>query len=197
MGVNLPKVHYLFYEYFFRPVIGEANWKRRFAERKRFGTNIAEAYGHALLENNYHAWVYDYLTKTPLSTLKTEYEYAKEDNNANENQGTNDDANESKIFSGDLDKVEIAMPATEGLGDFLLCLDETEDEYKAAQEAALVVTGEVVTPSFVTITVAMAADTSAPTRRFKRCWQEMTQTPPVMRTLLRKLAVSGQGRSAS
>jgi hypothetical protein len=143
MGVNLPKVHYLFYKYFFRPVIGEVNWKCCFAERKRFGTNVAEAYAHALLENNYHAWVYDYITKTPLSTLKTEYEYAKEDNNANKNQGTNDDANESKIFSGDLDKVEIAMPATKGLGDFLLCLDETEDEYKAAQEAALVVMGEV------------------------------------------------------
>jgi hypothetical protein len=143
MGVNLPKVHYLFYKYFFRPVIGEANWKHRFAERKRFGTNIAEVYAHALLENNYHACLYDYLTKTPLSTLKTEYEYTKEDNNANENQGTNDDADKSKIFSGDLDKVEIAMPATKGLGEFLLCLDEMEDEYKAAQEAALVVMGEV------------------------------------------------------
>jgi hypothetical protein len=61
MGVNLPKVHYLFYEYFFRPVIGEVNWKHCFAERKRFGTNVVEAYAHALLENSYHAWVYDYL----------------------------------------------------------------------------------------------------------------------------------------
>lgn len=61
-----------------------------------------------------------------------EYEYAKEDDNANENEGTNDDANESKIFSSDLDKVEIAMPDTEGLGDFCLVVNEMKDEYKAA-----------------------------------------------------------------
>jgi hypothetical protein len=40
----LPKVYYIFYEYFFKAIIGKGTWKQHFKGYKWFGTNILEAY---------------------------------------------------------------------------------------------------------------------------------------------------------
>jgi hypothetical protein len=50
MRLLLPKVYYIFYEYFFKAVIGEGTWKQCFTGDKRFGTNILEAYAHAIIK---------------------------------------------------------------------------------------------------------------------------------------------------
>jgi hypothetical protein len=60
----LPKVYNIFYEYFFNAVIGEGTWKQCFTGDKMFGTNILEAYAHAIIKNNYFAWLYDSKSKT-------------------------------------------------------------------------------------------------------------------------------------
>jgi hypothetical protein len=38
MRLKLPKVNFIFYEYFFKPVVGDGNWKQHIAENKRLGT---------------------------------------------------------------------------------------------------------------------------------------------------------------
>jgi hypothetical protein len=79
-GMALPNVMFIFYKYFFKAMVGGAAWKKRFEADVRFGTNILEAYTQATLENNYFAWVYEYVKENPGSTLKTEYNVAGDDN---------------------------------------------------------------------------------------------------------------------
>jgi hypothetical protein len=88
MRLKLPKVHFIFYEYFLKAVDGDGNWKQCFAENKRLGTNISEAFAHAIIENNYFAWLYDYKNKNPGCILQTEYNLAKQEN---EDSNDNDD----------------------------------------------------------------------------------------------------------
>ena len=64
MRLKLPKVNSIFYEYFFKAVVRDGIWKQCFAENKRFGTNVSKAFAHAIIENNYFAWLYDYKNKT-------------------------------------------------------------------------------------------------------------------------------------
>ena len=64
MRYENPRVYFLFYNYFLRAVIGEAKWKTRIKERKKLGQNIAEAYAHSLIENNYFAWLFEYKLET-------------------------------------------------------------------------------------------------------------------------------------
>jgi hypothetical protein len=45
--LKLPKVNFIFYEYFFKAVVGDGNWKQCFAEIKG-----SEAFAHAIIENN-------------------------------------------------------------------------------------------------------------------------------------------------
>jgi hypothetical protein len=33
-------------------VVGDGIWKQCFAENKRLGTNVSEAFAHAIIENN-------------------------------------------------------------------------------------------------------------------------------------------------
>jgi hypothetical protein len=72
MRLKLPKVNFIFYEYFFKAVVGDSIWKWCFAENKRLGTNVSEDFAHAIIENNYFAWLYDYKNKNPGCTLLTE-----------------------------------------------------------------------------------------------------------------------------
>jgi hypothetical protein len=123
----LPKVMFIFYEYFFKAMVGGAAWKKRFEEDVRFGTNILEAYTQATLENNYFAWVYEYMKENPGSTLKTEYNVAGDDN------ATNDDR---QLFCGDLDHVQIAAPQIGEDGtanEYKLLIDEDEDSEEIEQ----------------------------------------------------------------
>jgi hypothetical protein len=50
------------------------------------GTNVSEDFAHAIIENNYFAWLYDYKNKNPGCTLLTEYDLAEQ-----ENEDSNDD----------------------------------------------------------------------------------------------------------
>jgi hypothetical protein len=53
MRLKLPKVNIIFYEYFFKAVVGDGIWKRHFAENKRLGNNVTKAFADAIIENNY------------------------------------------------------------------------------------------------------------------------------------------------
>ncbi len=74
----------MFYEYFFKAVVGKYTWKQRFR------MTILEAFMYATLSNNYMAWLYDYKHKNPASTLKTEYDL-EEKSNDEEGTDNNDD----------------------------------------------------------------------------------------------------------
>jgi len=113
MRLKLPKVNFIFYEYFFKAVVGDSVWTRHFAENKRFGTNVSEAFAHAIIENNYFAWLYDYKHKNPGCTLLTEDDLVEQ-----ENEDSNDD-DDKWIFCSDLDKIEIALPNDDGGGRYI------------------------------------------------------------------------------
>jgi hypothetical protein len=129
MRLKLPNVNFIFYEYFFKAVVGDGNQKQCFVENKRLGTNVSEAFAHAIIENNYFAWLYDYINKNPGCTLQTEYDLAKQEN---EDSNDNDD---KWIFCSDLDEIEIALPKDDG-GDYELVFDDspTKTQAKAAAE---------------------------------------------------------------
>jgi hypothetical protein len=69
---------------------------------------VSETFAHAIIENNYLAWLYDYKYKNPGCTLQTEYNLAKQ-----ENEDSNDD-DDKWIFCSDLNEFEIALPKDEG-----------------------------------------------------------------------------------
>jgi hypothetical protein len=93
------------------------------------GTNVSEAFAHAIIENNYFAWLYDYKNKYPGCTLQTEYNLAEQEN------VVSDDDDEKWIFCSDLDKIETALPKEDG-GDYKLVTNEgpTKTQAKAAAE---------------------------------------------------------------
>jgi hypothetical protein len=64
MRLKFPMVNFIFYEYFLKAVVRDGIWKQCFTENKRLGTNVSEAIAHAIIENNYFAWLYDYKNKT-------------------------------------------------------------------------------------------------------------------------------------
>lgn len=74
-----PRVYFLFYHYILRGVMGDTKWKANIKDNKKLSTNIAEAYAHSLLENNYFAWVFEYKARTPAHELKTEYDIADDE----------------------------------------------------------------------------------------------------------------------
>jgi len=102
---KLPKMYYLFYEYFFKPVIGDATWKRRMAENKRLGSIIAEAYTHGVIRNHFFAWLYEYKAKNPSNALRTEYDQVSPGSDQNEEQGQSLMA---PLYSGDLDMIQVS-----------------------------------------------------------------------------------------
>jgi hypothetical protein len=108
MRLKLPKINFTFYEYFFKAVVGDSIWKRCFIENKRLGTNVSKAFAHAIIENNYFPWLYDYKNKNPGCTLLTEYNLAEQEN---EDSNDNDD---KQIFCSDLDEIEITLPNDDG-----------------------------------------------------------------------------------
>lgn len=95
----LPKVNYLFYQYFYKAAVGDATWKSRLAENKRLGPVILEAYAHATLHNQYFAWLYEYKADHPDTTLMTEYDLVQ------------DVRPETRsLFCGTLDLLEVSVP---------------------------------------------------------------------------------------
>ena len=73
-----------------------------------------EAYTHAIIKNNYFAWLYDYKSKNPGITLQTEYDLADEQDlpfdEDNEEYKEEVEDEEPTYYCGDLDEVEIALP---------------------------------------------------------------------------------------
>jgi hypothetical protein len=104
MRLKLPKVNFIFYEDFFKAVVGDGILIQCFSENKRLGTNVSEAFAHTIIENNYFAWLYDYKNKNPVCTILTEYNLTEQ-----ENEDSNDD-NDKWIFCSDLDEIEILCP---------------------------------------------------------------------------------------
>jgi hypothetical protein len=93
------------------------------------GTNVSKAFAHAIIKNNYFAWLYDYKNKNPGCTLLTEYNLAEQEN---EDSNDNDD---KWIFCSDLDEIEIAPPKDDG-DDYELVFNEdpTKEQAKVAAE---------------------------------------------------------------
>jgi hypothetical protein len=114
---KLPKVHFLFYDYCFKPVIKESVWYERInapqtSAGDRLGPMIAEAYAfNSLVVNHYCPWVYQYKIDNPNNTLVTVY-----DQHDDVEGGDNGDQQETEIdlFCGDLDlaKCEISLGAS-------------------------------------------------------------------------------------
>jgi hypothetical protein len=93
------------------------------------GTNVSEDFAHAIIENNYFAWLYDYKNKNPECTLLTKYDLAEQ-----ENEDSNDD-DDKWIFCSDLDEIEIVLPNNDG-DDYELVFNEgpTKEQANAAAE---------------------------------------------------------------
>lgn len=108
-----PKVHFVFYNYFLRGVIGEKTWKLRIEdESKELATIAAEAYANLQLNNNYFAWLYEYMYAHPTSSLTTEYDAVEQAENEEEGDGLENVQEPKQLFSADLDLLEITVPAS-------------------------------------------------------------------------------------
>ena len=117
---QLPKVHYVFYNYIVRPIVGDKKWKKLIAEEDaRLATAAAEAFALATLRNSYPAWLLSYKLEHPNSTLKTEYDCALQSHHESEEQGEDNSTNsqepesnenQERLFSGSLDLIEISVP---------------------------------------------------------------------------------------
>lgn len=127
--LELPKVNYIFYEYFFKAVMGESEWKRRLETRQRMGTSIMEAFAHGTLQNNYFAWLLDYRLRHPNSGLTTEYDIMETEEGEDEEMG---------VYCGDLRDIEIALP-TETKPQYKLITNTDGQEFKDAEEASKLV----------------------------------------------------------
>jgi hypothetical protein len=77
MGLEIPNVYFLFYEYFFKSSVGDVRWKRACTEEKDkyapLGSPQAEAFAMLLLKNNYFAWLLEAKEKLQ-DLLMTDYD---------------------------------------------------------------------------------------------------------------------------
>jgi hypothetical protein len=76
------------------------------AENKRLGTAVSQAFGQTTLANNYMVWLLDYLQLHPNTTLLTEYDLIKSEEDSTDNDNDDDDSNKTEdtpdLFCGDL-----------------------------------------------------------------------------------------------
>lgn len=115
-----PRVYFLFYNYFLRAVMGENKWKSNIKENKKLATNIAEAYAHSLLENNYFAWLFEYKAKKIGADIKTEYDAESGDDESD------DEWPDSLYMPEELRSIEISAP--DGDDDEFNLVAEADDE---------------------------------------------------------------------
>jgi hypothetical protein len=82
MGIELPVVYFMFYEYFFKSSVGDSRWKKSCTEGNEasspLGTVHAEAFAMLLLKNNYFAWLLE-AKETYGEKLVTDYDNDKEE----------------------------------------------------------------------------------------------------------------------
>ena len=55
MRLRFPKAYKVFYEYFYKSVVGESNWADALESKSEFGNFNTEAFTHMMLKNNYTA----------------------------------------------------------------------------------------------------------------------------------------------
>jgi hypothetical protein len=76
------------------------------AKNKRLGTAVSQAFGQTTLANNYMVWLLDYLQLHPNTTLLTEYDLIKSEEDSTDNDNDDDDSNKTEdtpdLFCGDL-----------------------------------------------------------------------------------------------
>lgn len=111
-----PKVYFLFYDYFFKAVMGESKWKKNLRENKRLGTSLAEAFTHTLIENNYFAWLFEYKAgkKNNITTLMTEYDMPPGDSTGNHSERPNRTSADDLFTPTDFLDIEIGVPRQDG-----------------------------------------------------------------------------------
>jgi hypothetical protein len=77
-GWNLPNIHFMFYDYFYKSVIQVLVWKDRVKTPTSSGTDarlgpvISEAYALASLDNQYFSWMYQFKIENRNNTLVRE-----------------------------------------------------------------------------------------------------------------------------
>ena len=73
MRVEIPVVYIIFYDYFLKPSVGDARWKKICMDKRSvsLGSVQSESFAMILLRNNYFAWLLE--AKKALPTLVTEY----------------------------------------------------------------------------------------------------------------------------
>jgi hypothetical protein len=113
---NLPKIYFVFYNYFLKSVIQESVWVDRVNTPSsgmgaRLGPVISEAYTLALLENHYFSWLYQFKIEHPNNTLITEYD--QRDDQGGDDANTEQET-EIDLFCGALvlSDCEISVPVT-------------------------------------------------------------------------------------
>jgi hypothetical protein len=113
---NLPKIYFVFYDYFLKSVIQESVWIDRVnmpssGMGARLGPVISKAYALASLENHYFSWLYQFKIEHPNNTLITEYD--QRDNQGVDNANTKQET-EIDLFCGALvlSDCEISVPMT-------------------------------------------------------------------------------------
>ena len=110
---QLPKTHFILYEYFCKAVVGNAVWNARCLESdKKLCTMIAEAYTLSMLRNHYFAWLFEFKATNPGTQIKTAYDTTPAVSAEAAGQGS---AGEQLIetFCGDLEVLEVSVPTQE------------------------------------------------------------------------------------
>ena len=157
---ELPKVHFLFFEFFLKAAIGNVTWKKRLAEDDtRLATQAIEAYANAVVNNHYFAFLYIYFMKNPNSTLITEYDKllppddaaradASRRGGASATSATTSESASAAmathdLFCADLELIEVSVPKPDDTGNnenFKVLFprdeedEESDDEVKSAKE---------------------------------------------------------------
>ena len=121
---NSPRVYFLFYNYFLRAVMGDNKWKSNLEGNKKLGTNIAEAYTHSLIENNYFAWLFEYKDRASGQDLKTEYDAIEQDDD------DEDEWNDLLYMPEELNSIEISVPKDEESEFNLVIKRQDEEKYE-------------------------------------------------------------------
>lgn len=77
MGIEIPSVYFLFYDYFLKACVGEGRWRSQCCESDNMsspvGSALAEAFAMLQLKNNYFAWILEAKQKLK-DNLITDYD---------------------------------------------------------------------------------------------------------------------------
>jgi hypothetical protein len=125
---QLPKVHFLFFEFLLKVAIGNATWKKRLKEEEtRLATQGIEAYANAVVNNHYFAFLYIYFMNNLNSTLCTEYN--EEPQLTQTCRATNmTSTSMHNLFCTDLDFIEVSVPGAAATGGD--AITQEQDDFK-------------------------------------------------------------------